>query len=355
MESQKGRVLESALLPLSMVVIQILVMGMLILSKIVMNNGMQPYVLLGYRNIIGAIFVAPFAFFFEREMGKKLNMSSLVWIFINATLAISMALGLYYYGLRDTNAAYSVNFLNLIPIVTFIIAVILRLERMRLRSTAGKVKVLGTLLCVGGTMIVSLYKGKALHLWPTHLLKLHHGAKGAEDHHHWLRGTLFLVCSCLSYAFWFITQVKLFKIFPSKYWATMLTCVAGSLETVVIGIIIDREKSAWMLKWDLQLLTIVYSGVFNTGLTFCLILWAVARRGPTYPSMFNSLSVIFTMIADSVLLGTNITVGSLLGTFVIIGGLYAFLWGKGNEAKVDGTKVAGSDETQTALDVNDDK
>ncbi|OAY78319.1 WAT1-related protein, partial [Ananas comosus] len=156
---------------------------------------------------------------------------------------ISMALGLYYYGLRDTNAAYSVNFLNLIPIVTFIIAVILRLERMRLRSTAGKVKVLGTLLCVGGTMIVSLYKGKALHLWPTHLLKLHHGAKGAEDHHHWLRGTLFLV--------------KLFKIFPSKYWATMLTCVAGSLETVVIGIIIDREKSAWMLKWDLQLLTIV--------------------------------------------------------------------------------------------------
>lgn len=46
---------------------------------------------------------------------------------------------------------------------------------------------------------------------------------------------------------------------------------------------------------------------------------------------------------------------SLLGTFVIIGGLYAFLWGKGNEAKVDGTKVAGGDETQTALDVNDDK
>lgn len=33
---------------------------------------------------------------------------------------------MYYYGLRDTNAAYSANFLNLIPIVTFIIAVIFR-------------------------------------------------------------------------------------------------------------------------------------------------------------------------------------------------------------------------------------
>lgn len=35
-------------------------------------------------------------------------------------------MGLHYYGLRATNAAYSVNFLNVIPVVTFIIAVILR-------------------------------------------------------------------------------------------------------------------------------------------------------------------------------------------------------------------------------------
>ncbi|OAY63662.1 WAT1-related protein, partial [Ananas comosus] len=178
MESQKGRVLENALLPLSMVVIQILVMGMLILSKIVMNNGMQPYVLLGYRNIVGAIFVAPFAFFFERrweEVEHDQHGSGFVLLW-----------------LERYKCCIFCQFPELDPIVTFIIAVILRLERMRLRSTAGKVKVLGTLLCVGGTMIVSLYKGKALHLWPTHLLKLHHGAKGAEDHHHWLRGTLFL-------------------------------------------------------------------------------------------------------------------------------------------------------------------
>ena len=35
-------------------------------------------------------------------------------------------MGLYYYGLRATSAAYSVNFLNLIPIITFIIAIVLR-------------------------------------------------------------------------------------------------------------------------------------------------------------------------------------------------------------------------------------
>lgn len=50
-------------------------------------------------------------------------------------------------------------------------------------------------------------------------------------------------------------------------------------------------------------------GVFNTGITFVLISWAVSRRGPIYPSMFNSLSLIITTVMDSLLLGTKIYVG----------------------------------------------
>ena len=37
-------------------------------------------------------------------------------------------MGLYYGGLRDTCAAYAVNFPNLIPVATFLIAVVLRAE-----------------------------------------------------------------------------------------------------------------------------------------------------------------------------------------------------------------------------------
>lgn len=44
----------------------------------------------------------------------------------NVSCRIVLAMGLYYYGLRATSAAYSVNFLNLIPIVTFVIAIMLR-------------------------------------------------------------------------------------------------------------------------------------------------------------------------------------------------------------------------------------
>jgi drug/metabolite transporter (DMT)-like permease len=35
-------------------------------------------------------------------------------------------MGLYFYGLRTTSAAYSSIFLNLIPIATFVVAIVLR-------------------------------------------------------------------------------------------------------------------------------------------------------------------------------------------------------------------------------------
>jgi hypothetical protein len=49
------------------------------------------------------------------------------------------------------------------------------------------------------------------------------------------------------------------KEFPSKYFSTMLACVSGTVQAVVIGGILNRNPLAWAVKWDLQLLTVVYS------------------------------------------------------------------------------------------------
>uniref|UniRef100_A0A0D9WY56 WAT1-related protein n=1 Tax=Leersia perrieri TaxID=77586 RepID=A0A0D9WY56_9ORYZ len=357
---------EGLLLPISMVLVQFFTIGALILSKLAFNVGMAPFVLLAYRNLIGTIIMVPFAFWFEREMMKKVNYKVLVWISLNALFGIVLAMGLHYYGLRATNAAYTVNFLNLIPIVTFVIAVILRLEKLKLKTRPGMMKVIGTIMCVGGTMVVSLYKGKLLHLWPTHLLKpaqlraIGGDDTGSPNHQNMLIGTLYLCGSCLSYAFWFIVQLqqhlycsetcnmqtKVSKEFPSKYFSSMLACLLGTIQSMVLGLAVDRDLSAWALKWDLQLLTVVYSGVFNTAASFCLISWAVMRRGPTYPSMFNSLSLIVTIILESVLLESDISVGSLLGAFMIILGLYAFLWGKGKEIQRQKQSHATTDVDQ---------
>ncbi|XP_062233814.1 WAT1-related protein At5g64700-like [Phragmites australis] len=303
---------ETAALPLSMVLVQVFTMVMLLLSKLALNTGMHPFVLLVYRNLTAAAFVAPFALIFEREMWRKVNWVVCGWISLNATFGVVLAMGLYYYGLQATSAAYSVNFLNLIPIVTFVIAIVLRAEKLTLGKWPGRMKLLGALMCVGGTMVVSLIKGRLLHLWPTHLLKYSHAQPPASPtgvHHDGVAGTLFLCGSCLSYALWFIVQARLAKVFPSRYWATTLTCLLGSMESFVVSVFLSYDRAEWKLKWDLQLLTVVYSGVFNTGITFVLISWSISRRGPIYPPMFNSLSLIITTVMDSVLLGTNVYLG----------------------------------------------
>ncbi|KAH7692634.1 WAT1-related protein [Dioscorea alata] len=317
--------------PICIIFVQLFAMGMLLLSKISLNQGMFVFTLLVYRNFVGFIFLIPFSLYFERDLRNRLSWKAIFWIFITALLWIPVALGLYYYGLKDTTATYSSNFLNLIPIGTFIFAVIFRLEKLGLRKTSGKVKLGGTLLCVAGAMVLSLYKGKTFYIWSSHKNHVNTTVL-VKKKHNWTRGTLFLVASCLGYSFWFLAQAKLSTIFQAKYSATMLVGLFGSLQSLIAGISINREKSTWKLGWNFQLLTIFYSGILSTGATFCLLSYVIARRGPTYPSMFNPLAITFTMIIESFFMGQELSVGSLLGMVMIIGGLYAFLWGKEKEA-----------------------
>ncbi|KAL7003742.1 hypothetical protein U1Q18_004890 [Sarracenia purpurea var. burkii] len=187
-----------------------------------------------------------------------------------------MAMGFYYYGLRDTTATYATNFLNLIPIVTFGFCTIFGLEKLRLGTKAGKVKTAGTILCVAGALTISLYKGKEFYIGHH---TSHHLAIIEKVNYNWARGSIFLASSCLSYAVWFVIQ-----------------------------------------------------GVLATATTLCLISWAVAKRGATYPSMFNPLSLVFVAISEALLLHQAITVGSLVGMILVIAGLYSFLWGKNKES-----------------------
>ncbi|RDX63098.1 WAT1-related protein, partial [Mucuna pruriens] len=241
-------------------------------------------------------------------------------------------MGLFYYGLRDTSATYSVNFLSLVPIFTFIISIICRMEKVGLQTWRSKVKTVGAILCVGGALTTSLYKGKEFYIGQSSSHHSHSTTVEASKIN-MLRGTLFLLASCFSYTAWFIVQVKLLEIFPFKYWGTMLTCIIASIQATIVGICLDCRKVTWSLKWNLQLMTIIYSGALATAATFCLISWAIAIKGPTYPTMFNPLALIFVAISEAILLGEPIRLGILLGMVLILIGLYCFLWGKGKETQ----------------------
>ncbi|CAN6306318.1 unnamed protein product [Urochloa humidicola] len=204
-----------------------------------------------------------------------------------------------------------------------------RLEILKFTTVAGPLKIVGVLASVGGTMLITFYKGKALHLWNS-ILQYHKDEQTDFASNH-TRGTILLAASTFAYGCWYLIQSKVHKVYPYKYWSSMATCLVGGFMTALAGIVLRRDRDAWKLGWNLNLLTVVYSGALSTAGKYSLNSWAVAKRGPAYPPMFGPLSVVFTVVLGSILLGDSITVGSLLGTTMVTAGLYVFLWAKSKD------------------------
>ncbi|KAM6586282.1 hypothetical protein CsatA_008887 [Cannabis sativa] len=354
---------------IGMLLVQAFATGMQILSRIILVEGTFVFALMTYRHLVAALCVAPLAFYFERVSEvNKCNKNVWFWLFCNALAGITGAMGLFYYGLRNTTATYATNFLNLVPIVTFVLSILLKLERLNLHTKEGKVKCIGALMCVSGALITSLYKGKSYYI-----ISHHHTTNDSHTiphttHTNWPLGTLMLVGSCFSCSAWFLIQVKLKRIFPYRYWAILLTCLIGAVQSAIIGLCIDTSVGSWTLGWNLQLITIIYSGSLATAATFCLVTWAISLKGATYPSMFNPLTLIFVSLSEAIILCVSITTGtvffsgpwtmwalgtglvrlcpgsglimilvvfgwSLIGMMLIIFGLYSFLLGNKKENK----------------------
>ena len=90
----------------------------------------------------------------------------------------------------------------------------LRLEKLALRTLAGKLKMAGTMVGVGGAMLFTLYRGVEIDLWSTHVNLLHHDHQQhvapsyQQSSSRQVIGTLLCLASSLSYAIWLIIQVK---------------------------------------------------------------------------------------------------------------------------------------------------
>ncbi|XP_034606914.1 WAT1-related protein At5g64700 isoform X2 [Setaria viridis] len=276
--------------PAAMVLVQLIITGLIMLSKVVISRGMFIFALHAYRSAFGTMCILPFAMFYERGKWKELNWRTLGWICLNSCIGM---------------------------------------EKLQFGTATGSLKVVGVLLAVGGTMLVSLYKGKVLHLWGSILRHQRYEQPHTAKHH--VRGTILLLGSSFTFASWYPIQSMVNKVYPHKYWSSTATCFLGGLQTTLIGIILRRDRNTWKLGWDLQLLTIVYTAVLATAVRYNLESWAVAKRGPAFPTMFIPLITVFTTMLDSIFLGAAITVGSLLGAVTVIAGLYVFLWGKSKE------------------------
>ncbi|KAJ9552236.1 hypothetical protein OSB04_016281 [Centaurea solstitialis] len=90
-----------------------------------------------------------------------------------------------------------------------------KMERLGLKTSHGAAKIMGTLLGIGGAMLLTFYKGVDLHLWKTNVNLLHdqHDSEGHQNSsNNTVLGSILAIGSCISYSIWLIIQVIKFCI-----------------------------------------------------------------------------------------------------------------------------------------------
>ncbi|CAD6261620.1 unnamed protein product [Miscanthus lutarioriparius] len=325
----------------AMVVIQVMSAGVNIFYKLAVSDGMDMRVLVAYRYLFASTFLAPLAYFIERKRRTKLTWRVLVISFICGLTGGSLAQNLYISGMKLTSATFASATTNLIPGVTFVLALIFRYERLAIRASSGQAKVAGTLLGVAGAMLLTFYKGADITPWHSHVNLVASSAAAAAAHQqppvleadaNRVMGSLLCISSCVFYALWLILQAKLSKDYPFHYSSTALMCVMSTLQSVAFALWTHRDVAQWRLGLDVRLLSVAYSGVLASGVMLVVLSWCVKKRGPLFASVFNPLMLLVVAVLSSLLLGEKLYLGSALGAVLIVVGLYAVLWGKGREA-----------------------
>ncbi|CAA0823450.1 WAT1-related protein [Striga hermonthica] len=321
---------------LAVVTVQLIYAVYFVLTKLAFDVGMNTFVFVCYRQAAGTLVLAPIALLVEGKRAPPLSFSTFAKIFMFSLVGITVSLDVVGLGLKYTSASLGAATTNTLPVLTFFLAVLLRLETLNLRTSPGIMKIAGVGLCVGGIVIIAFYRGPLFKLLlHDHLISSYTEPiqVNASSKSTWIKGVFLMLLSQLAWALWLVLQGRVLKSYPSKLLLTTLQCFLSTIQSGIIAVGVTRDLAQWKLSWNIRLLSVAYCGIVVTGFTFYLQAWIIEKKGPVYLAMATPLVMVFTILLSAAFLGTTISLGSMLGAILLIGGLYFVLWGKRNEEK----------------------
>ncbi|GLJ19634.1 hypothetical protein SUGI_0355620 [Cryptomeria japonica] len=299
-----------------------------IMIRSALTGGMSSYVFVAYRQQVAAISLTPFAFFLERKKRPPMTLPVFCRIFMISFIGVLMNQMFYAKGLYLASATLAGAMGNLVPAVTFLIAIILGLEKVNMRSIRGEAKLLGTLICVTGALVMTLYKGPLIEKHRPRSLHVGGNNFVIED---WQMGCIYIFGSCICWSTWIIMQVSTIKKYPAQLSLSAMFCIFGAVQCTVVASIIEPDLKTWTIGSNIELLSVLFSGIVCSGIGFCVQTWCISKRGPVFVAMFNPLLTVIVAAMATIILHEKVHAGSVVGSVLIIGGLYAVLWGKSKD------------------------
>ncbi|CAM8926786.1 unnamed protein product [Rhodiola kirilowii] len=321
------------LLPFAaMVVAQCLFTGLKVISKAAMSQGMSHFVYVVYFTGLGFLLILPPHLFLDRKARPPITFSLLGKFFILSLTGLTLAQNFMFTGIKYSSPTLSSAISNLDPALTFLLAVIFRMEKVNIRCFRSHIKILGTLVSIIGALIMTLYRGPAL--WaslPSNALSASAVPQLSQPTaNNWVFGGFCFAIVGLSNAASHILMASVLQEYPSVMTVVLFTNLFGTVQCSVISLIAERDSNAWKLQPDIELGAIVYGAVGGTA-ALGIIVWCIGKKGPVFVAMFCPLGVVIAALLSAIFLGDTLHVGSVVGGIIIVLGFYAVIWAKSKD------------------------
>ncbi|XP_052173675.1 WAT1-related protein At1g70260 [Diospyros lotus] len=313
-------------------------------------GGMSPFVFVVYTNALSSIFLLPYSlasYKHSRIEQPFITFPLLIRCFVLGLVGITIAQNLAFVGLSYSSPIVACGMGNLIPSLSFLLGLIVRSVAFDWRGSSSRARVIGTLISIAGAISLTLYKGPVIRQQPYSLSSSSSSSSSSSlhlllrlvprifvfssRHENWVLGCISLAAASLALSLWNIIQVGTVKLCPEVMKIASVYTLIGTIQTAIFAMFMERDPTAWRVKFDMQLLIIVLTAIFGSVIRSRVQLWCMKLKGPFYVPLFKPLGIPIATFCGCVFFADTFHYGSMMGAAIVGIGYYAVMWGQMTE------------------------